>query len=153
MRTALLIVVLVLIGAAGLLVWERQRGSAPPISRPTAPPVKPSSPGRGREETRAARAVISYLRALYQPDYQRAYALLSSASRRKYSYREFAAACRQGAADFELNVSPRVEKKDRGLAVTLHLAEEPGTHSFLTVRENGEWKVVYLSGRPTFPYP
>jgi hypothetical protein len=45
------------------------------------------------------------------------------------------------------------KKADGTIVVTLSLAEEPSSHPFLTVLEKGQWKVVYLSGRPSFPYP
>jgi len=148
MRTAFIIVILLLLGAIGLLIWQRHQGGAPPTvsGTPPAPPVE-------SEETQAARALVSYLRAVYEPDYERAYDFLSAASRRKHSLEEFADACRQGVTDFDLSAPPTTERKDGAIAATLPLAEEPGAHSFLIVREEGGWKVVYLSGRPTFPYP
>jgi len=156
MRAALIIIIVVLLLAVGWLLWQKPRPAVTPSDgRPPLPApmngVRPPPPPES-EEARAARAVASYLQAIYQSDCRRAYELLSTASRQKHSYGSFEAACRQGATDFELS-SPKMERKNGGLAVTLSLAEEPATHSFLTVQENGEWKVVYLSGRPTFPYP
>ena len=156
MRTALVIFILLFLGAVGLLIWQHQQGSAPSSGGqpPTPPPVAPVEPSRPEnEETRAAQAVISYLRAIYKSDYRQAYGLLSAPSRRKHSYEDFRADCQQGATDFELSSVPEVTRKDGTIAVTLSLAEEPGTHSFLAVPEGKEWKVVYLSGQPSFPYP
>ena len=67
MRTALVIFILLFLGAVGLLIWQnRPKPTPPPVSSPVRPAVRPSRTDQTEKEKReAAQAVIAYLRAVY----------------------------------------------------------------------------------------
>jgi|GEM_PF-2176532 len=99
-------------------------------------------------------AAILYVEALYRGDCEFAYKQLSSASRQIHSYEEFLERAVEGAApQFDLGETEVGAEKDGRVIVTVPLVEDPASAGFTTVKEDGDWKVVFIGGEPWFPYP
>lgn len=129
-------------------------------SRKPAPPpqLAPGQTAQGAlskaDQEAAQAAVIDYLRALYDQNYSRAYDLLSAASQQRHPKAAFTKEVTEGQVVYDLG---QVEVEGRGpgraeVIVALEQEEEPARKAFSTVKEAGRWKVVYLSGKPFFPY-
>ncbi len=123
---------------------------------PAAKPPPPAAPAQPRPKSIASprQVVQAYLKALEKQDYRAAYDLLSAESRKQRSYDEFAALC-QKAGRPSLDAAAAVEQPGRaGLVVVLvPMVEDPAAASFNLTREEGEWRIVFTTGSPWFPYP
>jgi len=118
---------------------------------PTPPPTPPPSPEQAREA--AKKAVVAYMRHLEDGDYAAAHRLLSEASRKRHPLAGFRRQAEQGITYYDLS-SARVKLTQPERAeVTLQLEGDPASAAITAVREQDRWRVVYLRGRPGFPYP
>jgi len=141
--------VFLLLVAIAALVWVVLRfPAAKPPPTPAPPQPRPKSVASPRE------VVQGYLRALEKQDYRAAYELLSAGSRQQRSYDEFAALC-QKAGGPSLDAAAAVEQPGKAgrMVVLVPMVEDPAAASFNLTREEGEWRIVFTTGSPWFPYP
>jgi hypothetical protein len=150
MKARVAIALFVLLLAALLFVYVRYSAPRPPI--PPPPPVSVPEP-----EVVAAtpeEAVVRYVEALYRKDFGDAYERLSSESQQAHSYEEFLERAEDGEATYyDLDAAEAGEDVDGRVIVTVPLVEDPASGGFTTVKEDGDWKVVFIGGEPWFPYP
>jgi hypothetical protein len=141
---------LVLVAAAviAVAVW-RFPGPRPP-ARPVAP--RPSAPAK--PSTPAPEAVQAYLQALGKKNFRAAYGRLSQASQQAHSYQDFVARCeKSGVPSYDLAQAKEKPGEGGRAVVTVPIAEDVAEADFTLVAEGGEWKVVFIGGAPSFPYP
>jgi len=122
--------------------------------RPRHRVTRHAPPRAAQSEADAARAaVVDYLSALQAGDYRAAYALLSAESRKLHPTAQFERQARQGVTTYDLS-SAQARLTGAGRAeVLLHLENDPASTAIIALRESGKWRIVYLRGRPGFPYP
>jgi len=98
--------------------------------------------------------VVRYLGALYEQDYQAAHDLLSAESRRRHTLEEFAREARSAQVLYDLAGAraERIGEKTAEVVVPLQREEEPGAKAFAVINEGGQWRIVYYTGKPFFPY-
>ena len=118
--------------------------------KPSAPP--PTAPSRSAEEA-ARDVVVSYLGHLQDGKYAAAHALLGAKSRNRHPLDEFTRQAEAGITYFDLSSARAKLVGPQRAEVTLHLEADPASATISVVREGGKWRVVYLRGRPGFPYP
>lgn len=151
MKTRLvLIFVLAAVAAAAAIAIILVRRPKPPDPLPVPPPAPPQQ----AQASTPSEAVVGYLQALSESDFGAAYEHLSAASHSAHPYEEFAALCEESkgpSLDLE-SVSEHPTESDR-VTVTVSVLWDPAEASFTTVREDGAWRVVFIEGRPWFPYP
>lgn len=146
-------VALLVVAAAVVIVAVVRLPSASPGA--TLPPAGGRqgglpAPARGPREV-----VLAYLQALDRKDYRAAYQHLSRRSQQAHPYAEFEDACeRAGLPSYDLG-AVREKPGERGdqVTVVVPLSEDVAEASFVTAREEGGWKVVFIGGAPGFPYP
>lgn len=146
MKARAAMVVLLVAAIVIAVVLLRARGPEPPPAlAPRKPPASAESP---RE------VVVSYLEALYQRDFARAYGYLSARSRQVHPYDEFVAQCEEvGVTVYDLAAVEAGPEEEGRVVVRVPLLEDPAEAGFTTVREAGGWRVVFIGGVPGFPYP
>lgn len=133
--------------------FQQSPSPAPP---PVAPgPVKPA--GAANLQQQAVDTVTTYLRALSQdgghvPDYDTAYAMLSRTSRAKHTRAQFETIGRQGIPNFDLKTAYAKVKNETAIVELSNPDEDSKAHAFHLLREDGQWKVVYLGGAPGMPF-
>ncbi len=150
MKTRVAIALVVLVLAALVFVLVRYV----PRPQPPLPPPPPPAPEPTVTAATPKEAVILYVDALYRKDFEMAYQRLSSGSRKAHSYEEFLRRAETGeATNFDLEAAEAGEEVDGCVIVNVPLVEDPASAGFTTVREEGDWKVVYVGGEPWFPYP
>ncbi len=148
MKTRLaLILVLVTAAAVAFLVFKF--ATPKPTPRPPLPaPQPPPGPATPRE------AVAAYLEALYEGDLSTAYQHLSTRSREAHPYRQFVQLCREGPGpDLDLDAAQEHPVEEDHARVTVPMLEDVAEATFNTVLEDGAWRVVFIEGKPGFPYP
>jgi hypothetical protein len=135
--------------AAGLTCAALLAGC--PRKQPPAPAPRPPVQPQTAEAARGA--VVGYLRHLYAGDHAAAHAMLNAESRRRHPLDEFTRQAKEGMTYFNLSsASVKFTGRERA-EVTLAVESDPATATILAVREEGAWRVVYVRGRPSFPYP
>jgi len=140
--------VLIVLVAVAAVVWVVLRYPAakppakPPPRKPQAAPMSPKQVAQ------------SYLTALEREDYRAAYELLSAEYRKLHAADEFAALCKDSGAP-SLDISAAVEQAGEGgrMVVLVPMVEDPAAASFTLVQEDGQWRIVFRTGSPWFPYP
>lgn len=142
-----LVILAVVIVLAAVLIAGRDR-------TPPSPPVPPPPPGPTQSAPDAAReAVVTYMQHLQHGEYAEAHALLSKESRERHPLDKFQRQAEQSVTFYDLS-SARVKLTKPGRAeVTLRQEEDPASATVIAVREDDAWRVVYLGGRPSQPYP
>jgi hypothetical protein len=152
MKARVAIALFVLLLAALVFIYVRYSRPGPAVPPPPPPPAPAPEP-----ETTAVTpegAVVLYIDALYRKDFEEAYEHLSSESRRAHSYEEFLERAETGeATNYDLEAAQAGEQVDERVIVTVPLVEDPASGGFTTIKEDGEWKVVFIGGEPWFPYP
>ena len=140
--------VLIVLVAVAAVVWVLLRYPA------AKPPTKPPPPKPQASPMSPKQVVQGYLSALEREDYPAAYELLSSEYRRLHAVDQFAALCKQSGAP-SLDVSAAVEQPGESgrMVVLVPMVEDPAAASFALVREDGQWRIVFRTGSPWFPYP
>jgi len=149
-RRGLLIVLLIaaLVAAAAAIILLRRPEPPPPTPRPVP------TPGQQTQAATPSEAVIGYLRALSDSDFRAAYGYLSEESRATHSYDEFAALCQESEGpSLDLDSAAEHASDANRVTVTISMLWDPAEASFTTVREDGAWRVVFIEGKPWFPYP
>jgi hypothetical protein len=141
---------LVLVAAAVIAVAVWKFPSPRPPARPAPPPPSaPTEPSLSAQE-----AVRAYLQALGKKDFQAAYGSLSQASQQAHPYQDFAARCeKSGVPSYDLAQAKKKPGEGGRAVVTVPIAEDVAEADFTLVAEGGEWKVVFIGGAPSFPYP
>jgi len=148
-RLAFILVVLALLASALLLVWIFNREPPPPDRYPPLEVPKPRPLAASPRE-----AVVAYMEALYRRDFRAAYEYLSARSKETHPYEEFAGLCEGGeATNYDLAGAQQEPPAGGHVTVTVPLVEDPATAGFTTVREDDDWKVIFIGGAPWFPYP
>lgn len=117
------------------------------------PPAPPPTPPSQSAEDAARGVVINYMQHLQDGNYAAAHALLSADSRKRHPLDEFTRYARAGITYFDLSSARAKLVAPQRAEVTLHLEADPASATVVAVREGGKWRVVYLRGRPGFPYP
>jgi len=149
MKTRLALVVLLI--AAGIVIVALLRFPGP---RRAAPPAQPARPQPKPTAGSPRQVVTAYLAALQNKDFRTAYGHLSRASRQAHPYDEFVALCeKSGVPSYDLAGAEEKPEEGGEVTVTVPLSEDPAGAGFTTVQETGAWKVVFISGAPSFPYP
>lgn len=122
---------------------------------PVAPPVPPTPPAAApsADDTPAALdAVLRYVKALDAKDTAAAYALLSGASRSQRTERAYARdASGTGMTPLDLSAATARSVGAAEVIVTVPFAEDPASHGYHAVKEDGQWHVVYRVGTPYLP--
>lgn len=151
--TSLLRVSLVLGGVLLLCALAGCRGlpirSSQPVHRSSKHQSAP--PSENRSAT-AIQTVTEYLTALEQRKFADAYELLSRDSQSKHDRAEFEEQSKREMPSFDLTTASTTITGDTAL-VQVQQTEDPATHGFTLVREDGAWKIVYWGGTPGAPYP
>jgi len=143
------ILVLVAVIVVAVIIIKFPSPQAPSSEPPAGPATPPPTPAAGTP----TEAVVSYLEALYGDDFLTAYGLLSEASREAHSQEEFVELCERGAVtNYDLESVREGSPEGNRVIVNVPLAEDPAEAGFVTVEEDGDWKVVFISGAPWFPY-
>ena len=126
----------------------------PPAQRPPRPaPVKPG-PTSAFVTQAPAVVVVSYLSALAARDYRTAYGHLSRESQGKHPYDDFVSLNEtKGMTEYDLSTATEEQGEDGHMTVAVRLKEDPATAGIRVVKEGGTWKVVFLGGIPSYPYP
>jgi len=97
-------------------------------------------------------AVSRYLNALIARDYATAYDLLSGDSQSKHAKVSFEKQATKGEMpSYDLKAMRVLELTGDHALVEAPLQDDPATHGFHLVREQGTWKVVYWGGTPGSP--
>lgn len=144
---AVLVLVAVIVVAVIVIKFPSPRA---PSTEPTTVPEPPPTPADGTP----TEAVVSYLEALYGDEFLTAYGLLSEASREAHSQEEFVELCERGTVtNYDLESVREGSPEGNRVVVNVPLVEDPAEAGFVTVEEDGDWKVVFISGAPWFPYP
>ncbi len=140
-----LIVVAVAVVAFVLLRYPGAKRRGPVAPAASAPTVKRAPTPR--------QAVMWYVEALYRNDYKSAYERLSARSREAHPYEDFVKLAESGeATDLDLAQATEGPEQDGRVVVSVPIPEDPAEASFTTVKEDGDWKVVFIGGAPWFPY-
>ncbi len=144
------VAVLLIVVAVAVVIFVVLR--YPGVKRPS--PAKPATPAPAVKQALTPReAVTWYVEALYRADYKSAYERLSARSRELHPYEEFVRLAESGeATDLDLTQATEGPEKEGRVVVNVPIPEDPAEASFTTVREEGDWKVVFLGGAPWFPY-
>ena len=123
-----------------------------PVERPALQPTRPTSPKIAIEPP--TEVAMSYLSALEAKSYQTAYGYLSRDSKRKHPYDEFASLCEtKGITAYDVRTAREERGEDGSVTVAVQLKEDVATAGFRMVREEGGWRVVFIGGIPSYPYP
>jgi len=154
--TSLLWFVLVCVGVFAVIAMSGCRKISTFSGRPATPtPASPAVERPVQPSTRNALVVSTikqYLAALREHDYAAAYELLSRDSQSIHSRASFEQQGKQGMPLYDLETA-RVTINGNQADVVIQQLEDPATHDFHLVREDGEWHVVYRGGAPSQPYP
>ena len=143
------ILVLVAVIVVAVIIIKFPSPKAPSAEPPAAPATPPPTPAAGTP----TEVVVSYLEALYGDDFVTAYGLLSEASREAHSQEDFVELCERGAAtSYDLESVREGSPEGDRVIVNVPLVEDPAEAGFVTVDEDGAWKVVFIHGAPWFPY-
>jgi len=146
-RAAVILIVVAVAAVAFVVMrYPGAKGKAPaaPSPRPTA--VKRAATPR--------EAVTRYVESLYQKDFRSAYERLSARSREAHPYERFVKLAQSGeATDLDLAEATQGEEQNGRVVVSVPITEDPAEAAFTTVKEDGDWKVVFIGGAPWFPYP
>ena len=138
------------LGMPTAVPWARSQRTAPETASCS---VVRSSPSVVRAAT-PVEAVVVYVEALYRKDYGTAYGCLSADSQEAHPYEGFLARAETGeATNFDLAAAQAGEEVAGRVIVRVPLVEDPAEAGFTTVREGGNWRVVFIGGEPWFPYP
>ncbi len=123
-------------------------------AQPSPPPPRPAPPEQRPQATGPAEAVVAYLEALSDRDFRAAYEYLSAESRAAHPYDEFIALCEESKGP-SLDLGSASEHPAEGDRVTVIVSMlwDPAEASFTTEQEGGAWRVVFIKGKPWFPYP
>jgi hypothetical protein len=148
MKTRVALLLLLVAAAmviAAILAFPGLRPAAPP--RPVPRPVP-------QAEADPRQVVAAYLGALEKKDFSVAYGHLSQGSRKAHPYDEFVRlAERSGAPAYDLAAAEEKRGEEGKVVVAVPLSEDVARASFTMVKEGGSWKVVFIGGAPSFPYP
>ena len=146
-RTAIALVALVV--AWGLVGCRRKPPPPPPTPPAPAPVVE--TPEQAAEAGKSA--VVAYLTHLEKGEYEAAHALLTSESQAEHPYEEFAEQAKKSWPLYEKDgAAAKATDKER-VVVSVPKVEDPARIPFVTAKDGGKWRVVYLTGRPWTPYP
>jgi hypothetical protein len=140
-----------LLGLAGC--GRKQVQPLPLTPRPKPVAVAPALPTA--QEVEAAKGVVTgYLEALYDQKYEQAYNLLSEESQKRHPLEAFTKEAKGTQVLYDLKglKAEGVKAGEVKVTVPLQQEEEPGTKGFFVTQEQGRWQVVYISGKPFFPY-
>jgi len=117
------------------------------------PPPRPGAATKTVTQS-PTEVVVSYLEALQNKDYQTAYSYLSRESKRKHPSTEFASLNEtKGITEYDLSTAREAQGEDGYMTVAVQLREDPASAGFRMVKEGGSWKIVFLGGIPSYPYP
>ena len=148
-RLAVIILLVAIGGVIGTMLFVPPKPAAP--SKAVKLPVERIQPTPAASPTEV---VTAYLQALQDKDYRKAYDYLSTDSRRVHPYEQFTSLVeKNGVTEFDLSSAKEESDSSKQTNVTLQLKEDPATHSVRLVLEEGDWKVVFIKGIPSFPYP
>lgn len=149
MRRLLPLLIVGLLAAVLLGGCPRRRPTRTVPARPPAPkPAAPVSPADAARDV-----VLAYLRDLQGGKFAAAYDSLSAESRRRHSLSDFSRKAAAGMTYFDPS-SARVTLTNPARAeVSLQLEDDPAVAKIVALQEGGKWRVVYLGGRPSWPYP
>jgi len=151
MKTRVAVILIVVAVAAVVFVIVRFPGPERPVSPPQPVPLPPEPVVQAATPVEA---VVVYVEALYRKDYETAYGCLSAASKEAHPYEQFLERAESGGAtNFDLAAAEAGEEMGGRVLVTVPLVEDPASAGFTTVREEGNWRVVFIGGEPWFPYP
>jgi len=118
-----------------------------------APTVRPAAPQAAPQIT-PAQVVVRYLEALDRKDFRAAYSHLSAASRQAHPYDDFVAlAEKSGSPSYDLSAVLEKPGEAGQTTVTVPLTEDPAEHGFSLLKEQNAWKLVFMGGVPSSPYP
>lgn len=147
MKTRLALLFLLIAAAVVVAAILRYPMSQPPPAPAPTPPPKPQS-------SSPTQVVAAYLGALEKKDFLAAYRHLSSASQQAHPYEEFVSLSeKSGVPSYDLAGASEKTSGEGRVIVTVPLVEDPAEAGFTLVREEGAWKVVFIGGVPSFPYP
>ncbi|HEY3379250.1 MAG TPA: hypothetical protein VGL77_17355 [Armatimonadota bacterium] len=143
-----LVGVVVMVVTGGCRKWtssfQPETPPAPSVQQPAQPPVVDAA-------QEAVSTVTDYLTALQDGKYSTAYALLSRSSQRKHTMARFEQQGKQGMPSFDLK-SAKATITEQTAMVDVRQLDDPATHGFHLIREDGAWKIVYQGGLPGMPY-
>jgi hypothetical protein len=123
-----------------------------PVERPALQPTRPTPPKTATQSP--TEVVVAYLEALARRDYRAAYDRLSRASQQKHPYDEFASLCEtKGITAYDLRTAREERGEDGSVTVAVQLKEDVATAGFRMVKEEERWRVVFIGGIPSYPYP
>jgi hypothetical protein len=146
---AVIILLLAIGGVLATVVFLPPKTAAP--SKSVKLPAENIQPTPSASPTEV---VTAYLQALQDKDYRKAYDYLSSDSKQVHSFEQFTSLVeKNGVTEFDLSSAKEESDSSRQTNVTLQLKEDPASHSVRLVLEEGDWKVVFIKGIPSFPYP
>ncbi len=142
------------LGLLGLAVVALAGCSRRPVTpQPLSPrqPSRPVSPTPAPADAAKA-AVTDYLNALYEDDYPKAYSFLSLDSRSRHPLKEFEIDAKKTQVMYDLENAKVEHLTESRVEIVVPMEEEPGSKSFLLIKEADTWKIVYQTGKPFFPY-
>ena len=153
MKKAITAILLLAVAAAAVVLGMRYYPGEQPVSGTRlAAPVRPVL--RSEEAQSPADTVVSYIQALEEKKYETAYRLLSKPSQEKHTYDDFVAQVEKtGVTEYDLASARLKERQGERATVEVQLREDPSSAGFALDNEKGEWRVVYVGGIPSFPYP
>lgn len=148
-RRVLILVLMaaVVVAAVAVITLRKPKQPSPPPSPPPAPQQHPQATG-------PTEAVVAYLKALSSDDFRAAHGYLSAESQVAHPYDEFVALCQESKGpSLDLGSASEHPADSDRVTVTVSMLWDPAEASFTTVREEGAWRVVFIEGKPWFPYP
>ncbi len=122
-----------------------------PAQKPALQP-QPSAPTTAGPRAPVA-VVTDYVGALRKKDYRAAYDELSHASRQAHPYEDFVKLNAKGMTEYDLASAKQEPGQGQVAVVDVQLREDVSEASFTLIQEGGQWKVVFIKGIPSFPYP
>ena len=147
-RLAPILVVLAVAAVVIAVVVLRKPRESPPV--PDSPPAVAPHRAAGTP----LEAVAAYLEALGEEDFQRAHGHLSARSREVHPYEEFVQMCRAGGGpSYDLAAAREEGSGTERVTVVVPVLQDGAEAGFTAEREPDGWKVVFIGGKPWFPYP
>ena len=109
----------------------------------------------GLNPLRPVNTLSTYLDDVYSEDFESAYNLLSSQTKKWYSYSDFNIPI-ETRPEYDLETieicSEFVYEGKQYLQLKIHLFDDPATWGFTLVREKYKWYLVYFDKHPLQPY-
>jgi hypothetical protein len=139
----------------GLAGCGRKQVQPLPLTPRPKPAVAAAPALPTAQEMEAAKGVVTgYLQALYDQKYEEAYNLLTEESQKRHPLEAFSKEAKATQVLYDLKgiKAEGVKAGEVKVTVPLQQEEEPGTKGFSVLKEQGKWKVAYISGKPFFPY-